>query len=97
MPSSRNTLDAYTSTRSRTRPSSDDTDRPALLPSDVPQRDLDGAASVDGDPLIAEAAPGEQAHAIGERLDGADRLADEQRREHVVDDGRRAPTAYEQP
>ena len=96
-PSSRKTLDAYTSTlvahpaEQGGRPS----DRRSW-PSDVPQRDLDGAAGLGGDPSIAEAAPGEQAQPLGERLDGADRLPDEQRRERLVDDGPTTP-AYEQP
>ena len=50
------------------------------------------------DPLSAEAATSEQPHAIGQRFDGRDGLTDQQRRKHIVDDGRqdrrvRAPVA----
>ena len=53
---------------------------------DVPQRQLDGAAGVGGDPSLTEPPPGVQTQPLGKRLDGARRLPNQQRREHLLDD-----------
>ena len=63
-------------------------DRAARVPADeVPQGQLDGAAGLGGDPGVTQAPTGEQAQALGQRLDGDHRLPEQQRGEDVLDDG----------
>ena len=61
---------------------------PSGLAQQVPQRDLDCAAGLRSDPLVAQATTGEQPHPVGDGLDGIELFADDQRREDIGD-GRR--------
>ena len=53
----------------------------------IPQRDLDRAARLGRDPLVAQPATSPQAQALGVEVDRTELLADQQRRERVVDHG----------